>query len=205
MEILEEIRTKPGYQNDVKVVVFSNLNEKSDRDRALDLGANGFIPKTEFSPSQMVSEVQRFLHQFDEQRRNAGRRDGTLPLVPKDKKILYVEDEEVFCELFGHRLEDDGYDVTYLDGGREAVSQLLQQPFDLIVTDMAIREINGLDVILLAKASPNCLTPVILFSASVDEQRFVEAKHSGAARCFLKTRLTPSELLREINQILGTD
>ena len=205
MEVLEEIRTKPGYQNDVKVVVFSNLNEKTDRERALELGANGFIPKTEFSPSQMVTEVERFLHQFEEQRRNAARRDGSLPLVPRGKRILYVEDEEIFCDLFGHRIEDDGYEMVYLDGGRAAVQETLQQPFDLIVTDMAIREINGLDVIRIAKESPNSAAPIILFSASVEEQRFVEAKHCGANKCFLKTRLTPSELLREINQLLGVN
>jgi DNA-binding NarL/FixJ family response regulator len=47
------------------------LNEKDDRDKAIAIGANGFIPKTEFSPSELVSEVSRFLRQFEAQKRNS--------------------------------------------------------------------------------------------------------------------------------------
>lgn len=62
MEILEFLRDpKNGYPAKQKIVMFSNLNETDDRDRAARLGANGFVPKTQFSPSQLVEEVSRFL------------------------------------------------------------------------------------------------------------------------------------------------
>ncbi len=64
MEVLEQIRNpKSGYAPDLKIVMFSNLNEREDREKALRLGANGFISKSEFSPSQLVEEVSRFLKQ----------------------------------------------------------------------------------------------------------------------------------------------
>lgn len=72
MEILEALRNpKNGYDLDTKIVMFSNLSEKGDRDRAVALGASGFISKTEFSPSELIAEVTRFLHQFEAQERNA--------------------------------------------------------------------------------------------------------------------------------------
>ena len=203
MEVLEELRTKPEYDKDLKIVMFSNLSEKSDRDRALQLGANGFVPKTEFAPSQLVSEVARFLRQFEEQKKNALRETGEATPATHHRNILFVEDEAVFCDMFGGHLEKEGYEVSYLDGGVGNVKQALEeQTFDIIITDMAIREMNGLDVIRATRDSEkNRATPIILFSASVDDEHFIEAQQLGANRCFLKTRLTPSELTREVDRL----
>lgn len=203
MEVLEELRTKPEYDKDLKIVMFSNLSEKTDRDRALQLGANGFVPKAEFSPSQLVSEVVRFLRQFEEQKKHAMRASDGMVMEPKNKNILFVEDESVFCDIFGGQLEKEGYSVTYLDGGMGAVQEAVEKPFDTVVIDMAIRKMDGLDVIrLVRESSVNSTTPIVLFSASVDDIQFAEAKKLGADICFLKTRLTPSELLREVELLI---
>ena len=62
IEVLEALRNpKNGYDPNLKILMFSNLNDSADRDRALELGANGFLSKTEFSPSQLVEEVVQFL------------------------------------------------------------------------------------------------------------------------------------------------
>lgn len=83
MEILEHLRDpKNGYPADIKIVMFSNLNEKDDQEKALALGANGFIPKTEFSPSQLVEEISRFLRQFEAERGDVAvsrPADGVVP------------------------------------------------------------------------------------------------------------------------------
>lgn len=72
MDILERLRDpKNGYPSELKIVMFSNLNEKDDRDKAVALGASGFISKTEFSPTELIAEVSRFLRQFEMQKQNA--------------------------------------------------------------------------------------------------------------------------------------
>lgn len=70
-EVLRELRTNPGYDPNLKIVVFSNLSSTEDREECLKLGANGFISKTEFSPSEVVVEINRFLNQFSEQEKNS--------------------------------------------------------------------------------------------------------------------------------------
>ena len=72
IDVLEQLRDpKNGYSSDLKVVMFSNLSEKDDRDRVVALGASGFISKTEFSPTELIAEVSRFLRQFEMQKQNA--------------------------------------------------------------------------------------------------------------------------------------
>lgn len=60
MDILKELKSGK-YDPEMKVVVFSNLSEKEDRDRAIEDGADGFISKTQYSPSELVKEIQKIL------------------------------------------------------------------------------------------------------------------------------------------------
>ena len=83
MEILEKLRDpKSGYDLGTKIVMFSNLSEKDDRDKAVSLGASGFISKTDFSPSELIAEVSRFLRQFEAQEYNANRQDAETSDAP---------------------------------------------------------------------------------------------------------------------------
>lgn len=78
MEVLEQLRDpKNGFDPNLKILMFSNLNERDDHDKALALGADGFIPKTEFSPSKLIEEVSRLLRQFESRKKNGQER--TVP------------------------------------------------------------------------------------------------------------------------------
>lgn len=61
IEILEELRKKNGPHASMKVIVFSNLSSEEDRAEAMKAGADGFLSKTEFTPSEVVEKVKGFL------------------------------------------------------------------------------------------------------------------------------------------------
>lgn len=61
MEVLHELRSKPEYRKDLKVVIFSNLSSPEEQEATQKAGADGFISKTAFTPSQVVDEVRRYL------------------------------------------------------------------------------------------------------------------------------------------------
>lgn len=205
MEVLQVLRDpKNGYNPNLKVIIFSNLNEKEDRDKAVKFGANGFIPKTEFSPSQLVEEVSRFLRQFSEQDRNASRSESDVT-PPNGKAALFIEDEAVFSEMFGKRLEEDGFAVTYAADGAGGYKAALdvETPFDIIVTDMIVPNMTGGEVIQsLRKDARYTETPMILFSASLEEDEASMAKRFLADRCFAKTRVTPSRISDAVKELL---
>lgn len=60
MELLEIIK-KEKYVPDAKVVIFSNLNELDIQEEAFRLGADGFIHKFQFSPSEAVEEIKKII------------------------------------------------------------------------------------------------------------------------------------------------
>ena len=63
MDGVELIRNLRGgeYDPSMKIIMLSNLSQKEDRDNVMQLGATGFIAKTDFTPAQLVIEVNKII------------------------------------------------------------------------------------------------------------------------------------------------
>ena len=79
-------------------------------------------------------------------------------------KILVVEDEPNLLRLYREELEDEGYQVLTAQDGEEALKQAKDVLPDLVVLDIRIGKVEGLDVLQQIK-SQNQNLPVILNSA----------------------------------------
>jgi DNA-binding response OmpR family regulator len=215
-EVLRELRGG-SYDKSLHIVVFSNLSSAEDREECLRLGADGFISKTEFAPSEVVEEVKRYLRQFEERGRNDSRRksaknagSGDNPGDDPDAdgsrgNILFIEDEDVFVEMFGRRLRDEGYRVETRTDGASGLKEALRGGYDLVISDIMLPQMDGTEIAEKIRESDTAKdTPVFLLSASVDDERLRELGDSGAVeKVFVKTEMTPSELAREVSLFLG--
>lgn len=214
-DVLREVRTAPGYPKDARIIIFSNLSSPEDRDRAVKLGADGFISKTEYTPSRVVEEVNRYLRQFDEQGKNVvrigtetasstgGADRASLSAHAEGKRILIIEDEPVFVELFSKRLTDEGYTVVTKENGETGLEEALKNPYDLIITDAVLPGLTGGEIIeRLRSEESHRSIPILLLSASLDSEQF-EMASVGATKAFLKTEITPSEIVYEVNGLLS--
>lgn len=201
-EVLRELRTNSEYPQDLKIVVFSNLSSAEDREDCLKLGADGFISKTEFSPSEVVTEVNRFLHQFSEQQKNFARQEQDPAEHTKlGKRILFIEDEAVFVEMFGKRLRDEGYEVVTKREGISGLEEALTGDFDMIITDVMMPGMDGQEIVRrLREIEEKKHIPVFVLSASLEDEHLKALAASGLVnQSFLKTQITPSELAYAVN------
>ncbi len=102
---------------------------------------------------------------------------------PKDAPgtLLVVDDNENNRDLLARRLASRGYHVSTAEGGAEALALIDKQPFDLILLDVMMPEISGLDVlqILRSRFSAAAL-PVIMATARDASADVVEALKLGA-------------------------
>src|SRR5437660_8687597 len=96
-----------------------------------------------------------------------------------DTRVLVVDDERSMRELLAIMLRQAGHDVTVADGGEAAIKALKSDTFDLVITDLRMREVDGLAVLRAAKEhSPE--TVVVVITAFASTETAVEAMKLGA-------------------------
>jgi two-component system, NtrC family, response regulator PilR len=97
----------------------------------------------------------------------------------REPRVLVVDDEQSMRELLGIMLRQCGYDVSQADGGEAAIAALKTEGFDLVITDLRMRKVDGLAVLRAAKDhAPRTVVLVVTAFASTDTA--VEAMKLGA-------------------------
>lgn len=95
--------------------------------------------------------------------------------APTPKRLLLVDDEQDARDLARDVLEEDGWDVSGISDGAEALDILKQEAFDLVLLDLRMPFLDGFEV--LRRARKFCLIPFVALSAlnSVeDRKRFLD-------------------------------
>lgn len=93
--------------------------------------------------------------------------------------ILVVDDDQSMREFLEILLTREDYDVTLAENGEKACQFLKQNPYDLVITDIRMNDINGIDVLKRAKQlHPE--TMVVMISAFATAETAVEAMREGA-------------------------
>ncbi len=205
MDVLKQLRQSGQFDPKLKVIVLSNLNKTEYEKDARENGADGFIGKTQYNPSELVVEIQRLLNEYEEQRKNKERLSGEgQPVKTNKKRILLIEDEEIFLEMFGKKLEDEGYVVDYAKNGAWGIKLMAENEYDLFITDMAMPAVSGDEIIRqLKKDEKNKDKPIIVLSASLVEEDVQLVLDLGVTDFYEKTKVVPSDLSRRVKELLG--
>jgi phosphoserine phosphatase RsbU/P len=96
-------------------------------------------------------------------------------------RILLVEDNELSRDMLSRRLEREGHVVSTASGGRQALEILRHHPFDLILLDLMMPDVNGFEVLEHVKSDPGLRdTPVIMLSALDEIDSVARCIEAGA-------------------------
>jgi adenylate cyclase len=100
---------------------------------------------------------------------------------PSTTTLLVVDDDEANRDMLSRRLQRLGYGVVPAEDGRAALARLAEQPFDLILLDIVMPELNGYEVLQRLKASDDLRhVPVLVLSASDELDTAVRCIELGA-------------------------
>lgn len=108
--------------------------------------------------------------------------DSTIQKLPPSKgRVLVVDDEEDIVEVIGYNLSREGYNVDRAYTGEEALERVNSQRPDLILLDLMLPGIDGLDVCRSIKRSDEySAIPIIMLSARGEEMDVVMGLEIGA-------------------------
>ena len=118
----------------------------------------------------------------------------------QSKSILLVDDEEIILNSLGMDLRQENYAVTFANSGEEAITLLKDNPFDLVVTDLSMSGMDGIQVLQEAKRI-NSSMGVIILTGYGDMTSAIDALRLGADDYLLKP-CEPEELVIRIGRCL---
>ncbi len=103
----------------------------------------------------------------------------------KPPKILIIDDEQNILRYLSDALEDEGYTITTKASGTEAISSLETENYDLVLVDLKLRDIDGLEVMREVKRR-SADTVVIMLTGHGSLESAMEAIRTGASDYLLK-------------------
>ena len=117
-------------------------------------------------------------------------------------KILIVEDNEMNMRLFSDLLKSKGYEVLQCLEGKKALDMVIKNHPDLILMDIQMPEISGLDVTALIRQTPEIkdtkIIAVTAFAMKGDEQKILD----GGCNGYIAKPISVSDFLSTVDDFL---
>jgi DNA-binding response OmpR family regulator len=118
-------------------------------------------------------------------------------------QIMVVDDDQDMRQLISITLLRYGYEVSEADGGRQALAEIAQKTPDLLILDVMMPDLSGLQVIRQLKQNRETTSiPVIMLSAKCQEEDIAIMMQSGADACLPKP-FSLRDLIHCVEQILS--
>jgi len=119
-----------------------------------------------------------------------------------NQKILIVDDEPDIVDLVSYNLKKDGFRVTTASGGEEALDKIRRGAFDLVVLDLMLPGLQGVELCRIIRNDPKTAgTPIIMLTAKGEEADRVIGLESGADDYMTKP-FSARELIARIKAVL---
>lgn len=125
-------------------------------------------------------------------------------MKPNGKRILLAEDDRFLRRACENCLSKRGYTVVLATDGQEALESIRAQPPDLILLDLLMPKVTGIEVLRALKADEATRTiPVLILTNSSRESDVKEILELGADGYQIKANLSLVELGSRVEQLLG--
>ena len=122
------------------------------------------------------------------------------------KKILIIDDAASIRQIVKMVLTQEGFEIVEASDGREALKLLLEQQFDLAISDVNMPNVNGIEFLHLLKNdekySLHKFMPVIMLTTEIGSDISEKGKAAGA-KAWLVKPFQPAMLLDAVRKLLN--
>jgi DNA-binding response OmpR family regulator len=128
-----------------------------------------------------------------------------IQTTKKSKTILIIEDDLKMQRVLKNRLTSEGFQIALALDGEEALRKTQTAVFDLILLDIILPKMNGLEFLKKFKSNKkNQTVPVvILTNLQYDDYKIIELMKEGATDYLVKAKYSLSELVRKVKEKIG--
>jgi two-component system cell cycle response regulator len=218
MEVLEEMQADPELSK-IPVIIISNSGQPVEIKRARELGAQDFLIKAVFDPSEVLDKVDRVLKEqsvdpdnYDTAVDDPNEQVVELDAMPKagavhdgneKGNILIVEDDEFLRGLFIRKMTTEGLTVTGAGDANEAFTFLAENKPDIILLDLMLPGIDGYEILSRLKSVDDTKDiPVMVISNLGQKAEIDRAMDLGAHDFLVKSSLTLDEIVERVLAVI---
>lgn len=122
-----------------------------------------------------------------------------------DKNILFVEDDEFIGDVITHHLQKAGALFKWVRDGRDALEMLKENSFDIILTDIVMEGMSGVEMLKQIRTQPDLtnIPVLILTNLGNDDEQVTEMRELGVAGFFAKSSTSFEGLIGVISCLLA--
>jgi CheY-like chemotaxis protein len=123
---------------------------------------------------------------------------------PRHFHLLVAEDEELTQEIVVHILSQEEYLVDHVDNGQEALAAVIRGQYDLVLMDVNMPGLNGIEAARTIRSLPNhkARVPIVAMTANAFQQ-YAEEMRAAGMNGYLMKPINPSALLNCVQEHLG--
>jgi CheY-like chemotaxis protein len=122
-----------------------------------------------------------------------------------EKKVLIIEDDVILMRFYNKLLTAEGYEVEMADDGREGIRKIKSTKPSLILLDIMLPEMNGIEVLEIIKANPETKDiPVVVLTNLAGRNDAEYALEKGADRYLIKSKNEPKKVLSVIKEAISS-
>lgn len=118
-------------------------------------------------------------------------------------KVMIADDDPNICRLYESAFTSRGYTTIVAQNGEETLVLIEKEKPDVVLLDIMMPSIHGLQVLDIVKSDPKIKdTKIIMFTALSDEKTKMEAKELGAIDYIVKSESSMGDILSKVQKVL---
>lgn len=122
------------------------------------------------------------------------------------KQILFVEDDAAIAEMYARILQKNGYSVEFAYDGREGLQKAKAKHYDMILLDIMMPEVTGLEVLEELRGEDGSGMPdtkIVILTNFAQDETSLKAQEDYADGFIVKADVVPSQLLTLLNKFFS--
>lgn len=202
-EVLKNLQKK---NNEIPIIIISNSGQEVELKKIQELGVIDYMIKAQINPTEVMNKVKKVL---DISIMNKNKKEENYVQYEEKKsfniKVLLVEDDSFLRDICYKKLTKEGFDVSAVVDGEEAIKMLDKFIPNIVLLDIILPTIDGFEVLRQIRSHKNEAiknVPVIMLTNLGQEEDIKKALDLKANDYLIKAHFTTEEIVKKIKSRL---
>ena len=194
----------------IPVIIISNSGQPVEIEKTKILGAVDHLIKTDFSPTDVLAKVQRYLNGGvtavnEEMLKEILKPIEDVEAKKNNIKVLLVEDDPFLGDICSKKMAKEGYTVHRAIDGVQAIEGAKMIKPNIILLDIILPAVDGFQILSEIRSMKDEVgkTPIIMLSNLGQESDIEKARELGANDYLVKAHFTTEEIVKKVESVLS--